>query len=203
MVGDAGLWDIAADGAVVIVGTSCPFFFFIMSTVAPMMTARISTPPTAIPAVTPGVKTDEAAVEDEAEQVWPAHGDCPAAQPHVPDPPTPWVEEGGFEPEGVIEGIPEGVLEGVLEAVAPTDNVVVGVFEVDGVGDAVAEFDGVGVLEREAPIEFVDVAEADSVAVVVVVDVWVDVRDDVGVLVAELDAAAVAVVEGVDDDEGR
>ncbi len=69
---------------------------------------------------------------------------------------------------------------------------VVGVFEAVGVGDAIAEFDGVCVLEREVPKEFVDVAEADSV----------DVGDDVGVLVAEIDADAVDDVEGVPDEEG-
>ncbi len=113
------------------------------------------------------MSSEEAAL-DEKVHVWPAQGDCPAAQPHGTEPrPCAWV--------------------GVVEAVAPKESVVVGVPELEGVG--VFEGDLKGVLEV--------VGVAVSVVVAVKVAVSVGGGEKVGVAVGVIDTERVDVLEGV------
>jgi len=106
------------------------------------------------------------AVVDEKVHVWPAQGDCPAAQPHGAEPARPcgsWVAEAVAPKKGVVVGVPELVGVGVFEGVGVSELVGVGVFEGEvpgaavlvvvgvSVGVGVSELVGVGVFEGEVP----------------------------------------------------
>ncbi len=108
--------------------------------------------------------SSEEAVVDEKVHVWPAQGDCPAAQPH------------GTEPRPCVWAV-------VAEAVAPKESVVVGVPELVGVG--VFEGDLKGVLDV--------VGVAVSVVVEVTVAVSVGGGEKVGVAVGDIDTERVDV----------
>lgn len=127
------------------------------NTPAPVSPARSSTP-IAMPAAAPGLSSEKAVV-DEKVHVWPAQGDCPAAQPHGAEPrPCDWVAEAVAPKESVVVGVPEVVGVGVFEAVAVVVGVVVAVSELVPVGD--------GVIEEVAPKEsvFVGVPEVEEVS---------------------------------------
>jgi hypothetical protein len=105
------------------------------------------------------------AVVDEKVHVWPAQGDCPAAQPHGAEPAAcgSWVAEAVAPKKGVVVGVPELVGVGVFEGVGVSELVGVGVFEGEvpgaavlvvvgvSVGVGVSELVGVGVFEGEVP----------------------------------------------------
>ena len=87
------------------------------------------------------------AVVDEKVHVWPAQGDCPAAQPHGAEPAAcgSWVAEAVAPKKGVVVGVPELVGVGVFEGVGVSELVGVGVFEGEVPGAAVLVV--VGVIE--------------------------------------------------------